>query len=330
MQSIKQFFSYMNETNFKYVVLRNWDNLPNDIALGEHSDLDLLVYDYTHFTELFPMAKLQYPLPRVRTKIQIGDSYIYADIRSVDDNYYPPEFSNNILNSREWNDRGFYTPDPMHHRIALAYHAVHHKGGMSPEYKKYLGDATIEELLEVLKKSSVGWTIPNDHTVGKFNGYWKGATSVVEKVDGKIYKSQVNFLDYNLVENENRILNSLESKHFPKTYESYDNKIVIEDCGEPITCENLPGDWIEQCHQIVRELSENKVIHRDIRIDNLLVKDGVIKLIDFGWAIKEGENDNPPSCLGFPNKPSTGFNDAYSMERVIKQVEYLIEEGVTK
>lgn len=326
MQSIKQFFSYMNETGFKYVVLRNWDNLPNDIALGEHSDLDLLVYDYQHFTELFPQAKLQYPLPRVRTKIAIGDSYIYADIRHLGDSYYPEEFAQAILKTREWNDRGFYTPEPTHHRVALAYHAVHHKGAISQEYKKYLGDSTVEELLDALKISCIGWSIPNDHTVGRFNGYWRGATSIVDKKDGEVVKTQVGYMDYELTKNEARILSELNSPHFPKVLQQYGRTIHIEDCGEAINGINLPDDWKEQCGQIVRELSSFGILHRDIRIDNLLVKDGFIKLIDFGWAIKIGEEDSPPSCLGFPNKPSTGFNDAYSMQRVIKQIEYMREE----
>lgn len=327
MQSIKQFFSYMNETGFQYVVLRNWENLPNDISLGEHSDLDLLVYDYQHFTELFPQAKLQYPLPRVRTKIAIGNSYIYADIRHLGDNYYPEEFSQDILNTREWNERGFYTPDPIRHRVALAYHAVHHKGAIAPEYRKYLGDSSLDELLDALKLSNIGWTIPNDHTVGRFNGYWKGATSIVDKKNGEVIKTQIGYMEYPLISNEVRILKLLESAHFPKVIQFYGNTIHLEDCGEALSQTNLPNDWQEQCLEIVSELSKHSVIHRDIRIDNLLVKDGIIKLIDFGWAIKVGEEDNPPSCLGFPNKPSTGFNDAYSMQRVIKQIEYMREEA---
>jgi len=326
MHSIKQFFSYMNETGFKYVVLRNWENLPNDISLGEHSDLDLLVYDYTHFTELFPQAKLQYPLPRVRTKIPIGDSYIYADIRHLGDNYYPEDFSNDILSTRQWNDRGFYTPDPLRHRIALAYHAVHHKGGISDEYRKYLGSSTLDELLDVLKQSNVGWVMPNDTTVGRYYGYWKGATSIVDKKDGEVIKTQVSYSQYDLIANEAKFLKKLYSIHFPELIQHYGNTIHITDCGEPISATNLPYDWREQCRKIVRILHDNKVLHRDIRIDNLLIKDGVIKLIDFGWAIDMGQVDSPPSCLGFPNKPSTGFNDAYSMERVIKQIEYMTEE----
>lgn len=328
MESIKQFFSYMNDISYEYVVLRNWDGLPYDVKLGEHSDLDLLVRDFDHFYEIFPQAKLVHPSPRVRTKISIDDSYIYVDVRSINDGYYPEEFARAILSTREWNPRGFYTPNPLHHRIALAYHAVHHKNDISREYKPYLGHATIDELVEVLQKSEVGWCVPSDTTVGSFNGYWKGCTSIVEKVNGNIIKKQINLLKYNLPQNEFDKLRDISSIHFPRVYKDLDRAIEIEDCGEPLSSDNLPDDWEKQLNDILIDLKKNHIIHRDIRLDNLMVKYGIIKLIDFGWAVYEHEEEElkPPSSLGFPNKPSTGFSDAYSMRQVKKQLEYALEE----
>lgn len=330
MESIKQFFSYMNDITFPYVVLRNWDDLPYDVKLGEHSDLDLLVYDREHFMEIFPQAKLEHPSPRVRTKVPIGDSYIYVDVRSTGDDYYPIDFQKAILKTREWNENGFYTPDPLHHRIALAYHAVHHKNFIAPEYTTWLGDVKLPELLDALKKSNVGWIKPKDKTVGSYHAYWKGATSIVEKKDGYVVKEQMSYMDYNLVQNEWRILSNVDSKHFPKVLEfSDENKtILIEDCGEALSSENLPQDWEAQLSQILLDLKTFKIIHRDIKVDNLMVKDGVIKLIDFGWAILEGEVEDkePPSCLGYPNKPSFGFSDSYSMGVVTRQIYYKITE----
>jgi len=323
----------MNDISFQYVILRNWEGLPFDVSLGEHSDLDLLVYDFSHFFEIFPDAKLEYPHPRVRTRIPIEDSYIYADIRSIGDCYYPEDFQKAILQTREWNERGFFTPDPMHHRIALAYHAVHHKNGISNEYKRWLGDAEIPELLEALKQSNVGWTPTNDNTVGSFYPYWKGATSVVEKLDGWVRKRQTSYQNYNLIKNELEKLTFLDKKHggfnthFPHAKENSDS-ILIEDCGESLTSENIPDTWKNQLEHILIQLMNAGVMHRDIRLDNLMVKDGNIKLIDFGWSKFEDEIDEiePPSCLGYPNKSSEGFSDTYSMNCVRKQLEYQLEE----
>lgn len=329
MESIKQLFAYMNDVSFEYVVLRNWDNLPYDVQLGEHSDLDLLVYDFNHFREIFPQAKLEYAYPRVRMKIPIADSFLYIDVRHVGDDYYPEEFERAILATRELNPLGFYTPDALHHRIALAYHAVHHKNSVARDYTRWLGSATVEDLLAVLKESSVGWVEPKDKSVGRFNGYFKGCTSVVEKRDGLVLKKQVAYTDWNLINAEKHILSQVSSIHFPTCFPSLsDSEIALEDCGDLLGADNLPWDWESQLFEVLTELKRFRILHRDIRLENLMVKDGVIKLIDFGWAVFEDQKEaqEPPSCLGFPNKPSNGFDDAFSMKRVIKQINYLIED----
>jgi len=343
MRNLRQFFSYMHDVNFQYVVLRNFDNLPNDAQLGEHSDLDLLVYDFEHFFELFPEARLVHKVPRVRTRIPIGESCLYADVRSVGDDYYPESFQRAILRSREWNDRGFFTPDYACHTAALAYHAVHHKNDIAQEYRKYLGPVTVDELLDSLKASSIGWVEPKDKSVGRFNAYWKGATSVIKKTDFGVIKTQVSYHEYPLLANEEDILSRLNSRHFPKLIpqgEKYNpDAIAIENCGEHLTLDNIPDDWRAQLNRILDELQAHDIQHRDIKLDNLMVLDRTIKLIDFGWAITlkaqifrggkfELLEKSPPSCLGMPNKPSTGFDDEYSMRRVIKQIEYMLEEAV--
>jgi len=322
----------MNDVEFKYVVLRNWDNLPHFAELGEHSDLDLLVYDLAHFEEIFAgqLTKV-YPHPRVQYRIAVGDSYVQVDARYVGDGYYPEDFENNILNTRVLNPNGFWTPNPLHHRLALAYHAVHHKGYISPDYKRWLGDAKLEEILDALKNSSIGWTAPLDPSVGKFNAYVKGATGIISDNGQSVTKEQYRFKNRDLITNEAKILGKLTSKHFPELVSSEDGRLEVEHCGEPLGDNNLPDDWKDQLIQILRDLKQSKIIHRDIRIENLMVKDGIIKLIDFGWACEAGDEgrDNPPDLLGFPNKAPWGFDDAFSMGKVMKQIEAKLEEKVT-
>lgn len=329
MQSLVQFFQYLNDIEFKYVVLRNWDNLPHNPQLGEHGDLDLLVYDLAHFEETMAghITKV-YPHPRVQYRIAIGDSYIQADIRYVGDGYYPGDFETNILNTRELNSLGFWTPNPLHHRIALAYHAVHHKGYISDDYKRWLGDSKLEEILDALKNSQIGWTAPIDYSVGKFNAYIKGATGIVSDNGNQVTKEQYRFKNRDLIANESRILQKLNSRHFPALVSEKDGEIQIEHCGDSLSSENMPEDWKEQLVQIIRDLKEAGVTHRDIRIENLMVKDGVIKLIDFGWACERGDEgkDNPPDLLGFPNKSPWGFDDTFSMGKVMKQIKAKMEE----
>jgi hypothetical protein len=324
MKSLSQFFSYLNDISFQYVVLRNWENLPESVELGDHSDLDLLVYDYQHFLEIFPEAKAEFPFPRVRHKMPIGDTFIFMDVRHIGDGYYPADFEQAILDTREWNPKGFYTPNPVHFRVALVYHVVHHKNANT--YPTHLGTMTVKDGLEALKESNIGWVSPTDKSVGTFNPYWKGATSVVSKLDGKVIKKQTGFMAYGLIENERRILKQLNNIHFPKVYD-VDGELAVEDCGDLLTIDNLPKDWKSQLVQIVFELKESGIQHRDIKPDNLMVKDGIIKLIDFGWSRLETDApDNPPSCLGYPYKPSDRYDDNYSMRKIIKEFEFQLEE----
>lgn len=328
MQSIAQFFSYMNNTDFKYVVLRNWENLPYHVETGPHSDLDLLVYDLEHFLELFPDLERVYPAPRVQFKLHLDNGeYIQLDARYLGDDYYPYEFEENILRTREWNTNGFYTPNPIHHRIGLAYHAVHHKNFNA--YPNYLGKLTVKELFETLKSNiNISWVEPEDPSVGRFNPYTRGGTSVVSGNGKWVDKKQTRYKRFNLIDNEERMLNLLNSRHFPKIIHRDGETIRIEHCGVSMSASNLPDDWKEQLAEILSELNEHSIIHRDIRLDNLMVKDGVIKLLDFGWARLESDApDSPPDLLGYPNKCPLGFNDTYSMSRVIKQLEYELEEA---
>lgn len=326
MKSLRQFFSYMNDVDFSYVVLRNFENLPDSVEYGDHSDLDLLVYDYNHWREIFTEARAEYPQPRVRYKIPIQDTFIFADIRSVGDGYYPADFQLAILEHREYNSRGFWTPSPMHHRLALSYHACHHKNQNT--YPQWLGDTTAKELVEALKKSTIGWVPPTDKTVGSYNAYWKGATSVVSKGEGFITKKQDNFMAYSLIDNEERILSKVSSIHFPKIVSRGKDELSIEDCGEMLTEDNLPKDWKQQLVEILIDLKTNKLIHRDIKPENLCIKDNNIFLIDFGWSkfLDEEDTVTPPACLGYPFRASYGIDDNYSMRQVIKQFEYKINE----
>lgn len=326
MESIAQFFARLNDVEFQYVVLRNWENLPNDVQFGAHGDLDLLVYDQEHFEEIIPSAKRVYEKPRVQYRIPIGNTFVQADIRYLGDSYYPYDFEKAMLKNRVYNHNGFWTPDPIHHRIALAYHAVHHKGRIAVEYKRWLGDVTIEAVAEALKKSNIGWEKPEDHTVGTFFSYVKGATGVVSKYDGKVRKTQYRFKEHDLLKNEVEMIGKVSGRHFPYVSSASTDEIEIEDCGEELNSGNIPDDWKEQLREILVELKRADVVHRDIRIDNIMVKDGVLKLIDFGWATSSAnKNMKAPDLLGYPNKAPWGFDDAYSMGKVFKQIEGKLE-----
>jgi len=273
MESVKQIFDYMNDIDFPYVVLRNWDNLPFNVELGEHSDLDLLVYDLEHWKEIFPDAHQEYPYPRVRYKIDIeGEGHIYVDVRHIGDDYYPEGFENAIIETREWNSKGFFTPNPIHFRLALAYHAVHHKNVNN--YKRWLGDAGIKEMAEALRNSDLGYTLPKDPSVGRYHQYWKGATAIVKNEGDVVTKQQVSWNNYDLIANENRILKDIKSPHFPEVV-SYDPKekiVALRHCGEPLDANTTPSNWESQLREILKELKKQKMEKNVLIVERFMKK----------------------------------------------------------
>ena len=196
------------------------------------------------------------------------------------------------------------------------------------DYSEYFGNATIAEIGDALKQSRIGWVMPSDPTVGAYNSYFSGATSVVEKSDGSVRKRQVSYLEFSLLENEARILEKCDSKHIPRLLKRGEEEIEIEDCGEHLTVDNLPEDWKEQFVQIIQDLRAAGVRHNDFKLGNLMVKDGIVKLIDFGFSSLEEEDiSHFPDCLGMPNRYYLGPNDNYSAKCVIKQMQYKIDRG---
>lgn len=75
---------------------------------------------------------------------------------------------------------------------------------------------------------------------------------------------------------------------FPIIIEKGPAHLLLANAGEVITKHNCPSDAKKQLLKISQELTRHAIIHRDIKAENLLVKNGIITLIDFGWAIKEG------------------------------------------
>ena len=116
----------MNET-LPYVVLRNFEKLPNEYISNEHGDIDLLVKDLNQTIYKTNAIKVHKDANRVHYKINIAGKYVYFDFRCVGDNYYDENWQINILKNRIKSAGGFYIPSNEDHFYSLIYHALIHK-----------------------------------------------------------------------------------------------------------------------------------------------------------------------------------------------------------
>lgn len=176
-------FEALNSSEkFEYVVLRNFDGLPDEVGIDEHFDLDLLVNDYYTAKRLLDAAsttgqRTEDGLGRVQNKFKVADVWVQVDIRYVGDNYYDAKWEAAILSNRKM-VRGFYVPDSQNFKYSLVYHATVHKSSVSQTYRaKFLQlfkTEKIEDLTQILrrwmKQRGYSATEPSDPSVPFLGG----------------------------------------------------------------------------------------------------------------------------------------------------------------
>ena len=129
----------------------------------------------------------------------------------------------------------------------------------------------------------------------------------------------------NVYENEKKWLNQLKETNIiakPIHFDDINRIITTEYVGEKINKYNIPIDWEKQRDEIISILEKHNCRHNDIKPDEIIVYDGKIKLIDFGWAneLNKPNPNNWPEGLGCKfrcNKENSKFNDKCSFDKSI-------------
>ena len=125
------------------------------------------------------------------------------------------------------------------------------------------------------------------------------------------------------VERERKALSILESvEGIPLLLARTEREFYMTHCGEPLTAANLPKDAEEQGRMLVERMQKRAVHHNDVHPGNLLVKDGRLHLIDFGWATFGNEAKTfLPAELGVEygvRAKDDPFDDAEMMARSLR------------
>jgi len=117
----------------------------------------------------------------------------------------------------------------------------------------------------------------------------RASTADILFINNVVYKNIGNnkYQHFHVYEREVFWLNRFQDLDFiPNLVGSNDSKKVISMSfvGRKVTKENLPSDFEEQLDNIKKKLKEFNCQHNDINDDNILIGDGKIYLIDFGWT----------------------------------------------
>ncbi len=131
--SLKELLYVLNNT-IDYVVLRNFEPLPDKYYAKDHGDIDLFVASYTDSC-LITNSKPVFKSPtRVYNQVTINNQPVHFDFRCLGDNYYDLKWQEAILENRVYDKKNFYTPAPKDYFYSLLYHALIHKPAIAQDY----------------------------------------------------------------------------------------------------------------------------------------------------------------------------------------------------
>ncbi|HBG27228.1 MAG: hypothetical protein A2Y10_12430 [Planctomycetes bacterium GWF2_41_51] len=138
-KSLEEMFYVLNNT-MTYVVLRNYENMINELVHYEHPDIDLLVLDRDRTAQILNARRVPAEEYRVQYKVTISGKEIPCDLRFLGDDYYDKTWQHDILLNRRLDGQGFYVPSETDHYYSLLYHAIIHKKIFLDEYRVKLAD----------------------------------------------------------------------------------------------------------------------------------------------------------------------------------------------
>ena len=103
----EMFYALNNCTN--YALLRNYENLPKEIYVNEHNDIDLICESKDDCAYVLNAKKVFQEDYRVHYVTNVEDKKAFFDLRFLGDNYYDEKIEQDLLKTKVFNKKGFYT-----------------------------------------------------------------------------------------------------------------------------------------------------------------------------------------------------------------------------
>lgn len=177
-ESLTSLFYTLNHC-IEYVVLRNYECLPEQFFVEGHDDIDLLVESLSYVVNLTSAKPISGSGDRVDYSIRIEGVDVQFDFRHVGDNYYDLAWEKDILKNRVLEREQFYIPGNEDLYYSLLYHAYVQKMQVKPDYLPKLVqygmkagvvfrsdiEASISQLDSFMESSGYEYIEPIDKTV---------------------------------------------------------------------------------------------------------------------------------------------------------------------
>ncbi|MFJ8268166.1 hypothetical protein [Peribacillus asahii] len=152
-ESLSQLLFVLNHT-VNYVILRNYDCIPEKYTMASHGDIDILTDNYKEFVLLTNAVKVFPQSYRIHHKINIAGENVFFDFRHVGDGYYDKNWEKDILNNKKYHKKKFYIPNTEDFFYSLMYHALIHKRKVANDYKRRLSTLATEMNLPNISKQT--------------------------------------------------------------------------------------------------------------------------------------------------------------------------------
>ena len=179
---MREVFDSLNSIKkLRYVIMRNFEGMPDNVTIDEHLDVDVLVDNYYLIKTILDGDSVAEPRfedghYRILNSVIIDNKRVLFDFRFTGDNYYDVRLEKRMIANRV-KYKNFYIPDQETHLYALIYHALIHKQNISNTYKEIFIKNEIEDinrdglmilLEEYMDRNDFRFIQPKDKSVGFF------------------------------------------------------------------------------------------------------------------------------------------------------------------
>lgn len=326
-EDASQMFYVLNNC-LNYAILRNYENLPEEIYVNDHNDIDIICDSLEDAAYILNAEKVFPEEYRVHYKAKVGDKYANFDLRYLGDNYYYQSLEEKILLNRKYNEKGFYTLDKDDYFYTLLYHALIQKSVFKDDYKERLikmnpslmnKKTTEDEMIQILKywlkKNGYIATRPTDKSVYYNLEHLRKMGTQIFNEEESFRGQNDNILNwYDFKENANILQIGFELDNIEELIKTKTSKFVTCFSEEEIQSMNDKFDYV-----IMYDLYYIKYLHK------LLQNDGIgLLIVDNKFAISAFAGAKPQYGDVFDTIVSDNKScfSKYAIEQELKDLGY--------